>query len=215
MALVARLALALALAAVVVNAQSAVVVNLSAPVRPQSPAAMHAQSLAAVNSSASVNSGTAATVNAQSADVPVVPEVFQVLEMPLTLTNPVLVKIKNGYVLKCSLANTSEFRELGFRYSIAVVDTDTKIVATRSEGFRLAPDETKIVTFRTPLRLSLKGGERLVLMVEQLVSTDYVWEVLQAKEALTNYAGGDYSTTPHVLRILNQVDAPMQVRVPF
>jgi hypothetical protein len=63
--------------------------------------------------------------------------------------------------------------------------------------------------------LSLKGGERLVLMVEQLVSTDYVWEVLQAKEALTNYAAGDYSITPRVLRVLNQVDAPIQSRIRF
>lgn len=203
MALVARLALALALTAAAVNAQSAAVGN--------------AQSAVAINvpSAVAVNPQSVAGVNAQSADVPVVPEVFQVLEMPLTLTNPVLVKIKNGYVLKCSLVNTSEFRELGFRYSIAVVDTETKIVATRSEGFRLAPDETKIVTFRTPLRLSLKGGERLVLMVEQLVSTDYVWEVLQAKEALTNYAAGDYSITPRVLRVLNQVDAPIQSRIRF
>ena len=161
---------------------------------------------------------TAAAANAQSAGtpaVPMVPEVFQVFEMPLTVTNPVLVVTKNGYVLKCSLSNSSEFRELGFRYSIAVVDTEPKIVATRSEGFRLAPDETKIVTFRTPLRLSLKGDERLVLMVEQLVSTDYVWEVLEAKRALTSYAAGDYSTMPHVLRVLNQVDAPLQVQVPF
>lgn len=165
---------------------------------------------------------TAAAVNAQSAGapavppaVPIVPEVFAVFEMPLTVTNPVLVPTKNGYVLKCSLSNSSEFRELGFRYSIAVVDTEPKIIATRSEGFRLAPDEIKIVTFRTPLRLSLKGDERLVLMVEQLVSTDYVWEVLEAKKNLMSYAAGDYSVMPHVLRVLNQVDAPPQVQIRF
>lgn len=157
----------------------------------------------------------AVAASAQSADVPVVPEVFQVLELPLTVTNPVLTPAKNGYVLKCSLANTSDYRALGFRYSLAVIDTDPRIIATRSEGFRLAPDEIKIVTFRTPLKSNLKGNERLVLMVEQLVTTDYVWEVLQAKEALTNYADGDYSTTPHVLRVLNQVDSPVQVRMPF
>lgn len=153
---------------------------------------------------------TTGVVSAQSVDLPVVPEVFQVLELPLTVTNPALVKTKSGYLLKCSLANASEFRQLGFRYSIAVVDVanEPRIIANRSEGFTLGPYQTKNVTFKTPLRLNLKGDERVVLMVEQLISTDYIWEVLQAKEALTSYAAGDYSTTPHVLRVLNQVDAP-------
>ncbi|HEY2961250.1 MAG TPA: hypothetical protein VGJ37_02470 [Pyrinomonadaceae bacterium] len=160
---------------------------------------------------------TASVVSAQSVEVPVIPEVFQVFELPITITNPALVKTKNGYVLKCSLANGSESRELGFRYSLAVVDAanEARIIVNRSEGFALAPYQTKNVTFRTPLRLNLKGDERLVLMVEQLVSTDYVWEVLQAKEALASYAAGDYSTTPRVLRVLNQVDAPVQLRIPF
>ena len=156
---------------------------------------------------------TAGVVSAQSGNAPgvtVVPEVFQVLELPLTVSNPSLVKTRSGFLLKCSLANASEFRQLGFRYSLAVVDTanEPRIIANRSEGFTLAPYQTKNVTFKTPLRLSLKGDERVVLMVEQLISTDYIWEVLQAKEALTRYAAGDYSTTPHVLRVLNQVDAP-------
>jgi len=192
MALVARLVLALALTAVAANAQSADVRAVPGGVRVQEAARV-------------VQDGA-----------PVVPDVFQVVEIPLTLTNPLLVKTKNGYLLKCSLANTSEYRELGFRYSIALIDTETKIIVTRSEGFRLAPDEIKIVTFRTPLKLNLKGDERLVLMVEQLVSTDYVWEVIQAKEDLINYANGDYSTPPRVLRVLNQVDArPLPVSIPY
>ena len=199
MALVARLVLALALTAVAVNAQSAAAHVVSGGARGQDAAR-------AVQDGARVVQDGA----------PVVPDVFQVVEIPLTLTNPLLVRTKNGYLLKCSLANSSEYRELGFRYSIALIDTETKIIVTRSEGFRLAPDEIKIVTFRTPLKLSLKGDERLVLMVEQLVSTDYVWEVIQAKEALMSYANGDYSTPPRVLRVLNQVDArPLQVSIPY
>src|SRR6185369_4542749 len=44
---------------------------------------------------------TVSTVAAQSAEVPPTPEVFQVFELPLTLTNPTLVKTKHGYMLKC------------------------------------------------------------------------------------------------------------------
>jgi len=151
-----------------------------------------------------------AAVAAQSVDVSVTPEVFQVFDLPINVTNPSLVKTKSGYVLKCALANSSEFRQLGFRYSLAVIDSSgATSVVSRNEAFRLAPYQVKSVTFKAPVRLNLKGDERLVLMVEQVISTDYVWEVVQAKEALASYIAGDYSTTPRVLRVLNQVDAPI------
>ena len=160
---------------------------------------------------------TVSVVPAQSVEVSLTPEVFQVLELPLTITNPSLVKTKNGYVLKCSLSNASEFRQLGFRYSLAVIDSATgrSRVISRNEGFTLAAYQTKTVTFKTPLRLNLKGDERLVLMAEQAISTDYVWEVVQAKEALASYIDGDYSNIPHVLRVLNQVDAPVRLQIRF
>ena len=152
---------------------------------------------------------------AQSVDVSITPEVFQVLDLPTTITNPSLVKTKNGYVLKCSLANSSEFRQLGFRYSLATIDSTTGAISvvSRNEAFRLAPYQAKTVTFKAPLRLNLKGDERLVLLTEQVISTDYVWEVVQAKEAVGRYISGDYSTTPRVLRVLNQVDAPIPLRI--
>ena len=152
---------------------------------------------------------------AQSVDVSITPEVFQVFDLPVAVTNPSLIKTKNGYILKCSLANSSEFRQLGFRYSLAVIDSSTGAVSVvnRTEAFRLAPYQAKTVTFKAPLRLSVKGDERVVLMVEQVISTDYVWEVVQAKEALANYISGDFSTPPRVLRVLNAVDVRMPLQM--
>ena len=160
---------------------------------------------------------TVSVVPAQSAGVPLTPEVFQVFELPVSVSNPTLVKTKRGYLLNCVLANASEFRQLGFRYSLTVVDeaNGTTSIIGRNEGFTLAPYQSKNVSFKTPLRLKLNGDERLVLMVEQVTSTDYVWEVMQAKEALGNYLTGDYSTTPRVLRMLNQVDAPVPLLIKF
>jgi hypothetical protein len=160
---------------------------------------------------------TVSMVPAQSAGVSLIPEVFQVFELPITITNPTLVKSKHGYVLKCALANASEFRQLGFRYSLAVIDSGTgaTTLVSRNEGFTLGPYQTKNMTFTTPLRLKLNGDERLVLMPEQVISTDYVWEVVQAKDALASYISGDYSTTPRVMRMLNQVDAPVPLRIIF
>jgi hypothetical protein len=142
-------------------------------------------------------------------------EVFQVIELPITITDTALVKTKDGYLLKCLLSNNSEFRALGLRYSLAVVDSMnvTNAVVTRNEGLRLTQYQTKSMTFRTPIKLKLKADQRLVLMLEQVVSTDYLWEVMKAKEALASYTTGDYSVVPRVLRVNTQVDAPPRTRV--
>ena len=71
---------------------------------------------------------------------------------------------------------------------------------------------TKTLTFKTPIKFKQKDGERLVLMVEQVISRESIWEVVKAKDALEAYARGDYSVMPAVLRVANQVDAPMTRR---
>ena len=164
----------------------------------------------------SVVVATCSSVAAQSAVERVEIEVLPVLELPVTVNKPVLVKGKNGYLLKCSLTNGSEFRQLGFRYSLAIVDAaGANRIVSRSEGFKLLPFETREVTFQTPLQVKLKHGARLVLMLEQNISTDYVWEVIKAKDVLAEYLAGDYSITPRVIRVRNQVDAPPRLQFFF
>jgi hypothetical protein len=150
-----------------------------------------------------------------SPEITVSVEVFPVLELPVAIRNSVLVKTKGGYLLRCSLSNSSEFRQLGLRYSLAVLDSSdsgTRHVVSRSEGFSLAAFQTDDVTFAAPLRLKLKGDERLVLMLQQSISTDYVWDILNPKESLTAYLTGDFSITPQVLRVRNQVDTRPELR---
>ena len=91
---------------------------------------------------------TCSSVVAQAAAERVEIEVLPVLELPVTVNKPVLVKGKNGYLLKCSLTNASEFRQLGFRYSLAIVDaTGATNIVSRSEGFKILPYVTRDVTF--------------------------------------------------------------------
>ena len=144
-------------------------------------------------------------------------EVFQVIELPITITDTALVKTKDGYSLQCQLSNNSEFQALGLRYSLALVDSmnETKSLITRNESLKLAEFQTKSVTFKTPLKLKIKPNERLVLMLEEIMSTDYMWAVMKPKEALTSYIAGDYSVAPRVQRLSNQVDAPIPPRVIF
>ena len=154
--------------------------------------------------------------SAADAAKPLEIEVLPVLELPVTANKPVLVKGKNGYLLKCSLMNSSEFRQLGFRYSLAIVDAaSSHKIVSRNEGFTLLPYQTREVTFKTPLQVRIKPGGRLVLMLEQTISTEYVWEVMKAKDVLHAYLTGDYSITPRVLRVSNHVDAPPRIQVFF
>jgi len=137
-------------------------------------------------------------------------EVVQVIDLPLTISETALVKTKDGYLLKCLLSNNSEFRTLGLRYSLAVVYASNEVnaVVTRNEGIKLRQYQTKSVTFKTPVKLKMKTDARLVLILEQVVSTEYVWEVVKAQENLAAYIQGDYSVVARVLRLTNQVDTP-------
>jgi len=137
-------------------------------------------------------------------------EVFQINELPITITETKLVGTKDEYLLKCVVSNNSEFRALGLRYSLTVVDTmnQAKTVVTRNESVKLRQSQIKSATFRTPIKLKIKPNERLVLMLEQVISTDYIWEVVKAKENLEAYIAGDYSVVPRVLRLRNQFDTP-------
>ena len=138
-------------------------------------------------------------------------EVFQVLDLPLNLHEALLVKAERGYLLKLSLANSSELKLIGLRYSLMSIDSENKVRlrVNRTEGFSIAPYKTKSLTFKTPIRFK-SNGERLVLMIEQVISRESIWEVVKAKDALDAYARGDYSVIPVVLRVANQVDAPIR-----
>jgi hypothetical protein len=144
-------------------------------------------------------------------------EVFQVIGLPLVVHEASLLKSEKGYLLKLALANTSELKMIGLRYSLATIDSDnqTKLVTNRTEGFSIEAYETESLTFKTPIKFKPAGGDRLVLMLEQVVSRESIWEVVKAKEAFEAYARADYSVVPIVLRVPNQVDVPMRPRIIF
>jgi hypothetical protein len=150
-------------------------------------------------------------------DLPI--EVLQVLELPLNVHEASLVKSEKGggYLLKLALANSSELKLMGLRYSLITINSESKpqFRVNRTEGFALPAYATKSLTFKTPIKFKIKDGERLVLMVEQVISRESIWEVVKAKEALEAYARGDYSVIPAVMRVSNQVDAPPSLRMPF
>jgi hypothetical protein len=142
-------------------------------------------------------------------------EVFQVLDLPLTVHEASLVKSERGYLVKLAVGNSSEVKLVGLRYSLVRIDSrnQMQLLANRNEGFALPAYASKTMTFKTPVRFKPRDGERLVLMVEQVVSPEWIWDVVKAKDALEAYAQGDFSVMPTVMKMLNQVDAPFTPRV--
>src|SRR5215510_14066879 len=145
----------------------------------------------------------------------VVAEVILVPELPLNVHEAALVKTDKGYLLKCRFSSTEDVPLIGLRYSLTLIEpvTGVRPITNRIEGFDLPPYSSKTVTFATPMRFRQTDGSRLVLMLEQVVSRESIWEVIKAKDVLEGYIKGDYSIEPHVLRVANQVDAPLQTRI--
>lgn len=142
-------------------------------------------------------------------------DVFQVLDLPLNVHQASLIKTERGQFLRLSLGNSSDLKIIGLRYSIVSIDVrnEVQVRVNRSEGFSIPAYGTKTLTFKTPLRLKQRDGERFILMIEQVISRESIWEVVKAKDALEAYALGDFSVTPTVLRVPNQVDAPPGGRI--
>jgi hypothetical protein len=168
--------------------------------------------LASVAAGAQDKSNKTSRTNSESA---VSIEVFQVLDLPLTVHEASLVKSERAYVVKLAAGNSSEEKLVGLRYSLVTIDSKNQmqLLVNRNEGCLVPAYASRTLIFKTPIRLKLKGGERLVLMVEQVMSPEWIWDVLKAKDALEAYTRGDYSVMPGVMKMLNQVDAPDVPRV--
>src|SRR5215510_16200006 len=85
-------------------------------------------------------------------------ETFQVLELPLNITDVKLEQSEKGFVLQSSLANSSTQRILGFRYLLLVTDGNNaaRSLVSREEGCKLEAYATRNVKFRITSSIKLK-----------------------------------------------------------
>lgn len=143
-------------------------------------------------------------------------DVMQVLELPVSITNPVLSRTEKGYLLKCEISNSSNDRILGLTYLFLVLDPANKarMIASGTAAFRLAGYSTKELAFQTSKKLKLGLGDRAVLAVEQLIGRESIWVVLNSRQSLETYGRGDSYLIPEVKRMLNQVDSNPRLRLP-
>lgn len=140
-------------------------------------------------------------------------EVFQVIDLPLSIRDVRLVETNKGYVLRAVLSNSTDEQMVGLRYSLVEADVPKpRLITNRIEGFTLTAYSSREMTFQTPIRFRAKDGARLLLMLEQAVTPLDIWEVVKAKEALDAYIAADYSIIPRVIHASNQTDAPLPGR---
>lgn len=137
-------------------------------------------------------------------------EVFQVIELPLSIRDVELLKTKNGYQLRGVLSNNTETQMIGLKYSLVQLDVNEKrVVSNRIEGFKLAAYSSSEVTLESPFQLQWREGARFILMLEQAFTTHDIWEVLKASEALDAYISADFSVVPRVIHAPNHTDSPL------
>ena len=149
----------------------------------------------------------------QRKSVPV--EVYQVVGLPLNIHEASLVEQDTGYVLRCRMSSEPTDSILGMRYSLTAIDAvgGPRPIVNRIEGFQLDAASAKTITFAASIKIKPQAGDRLVLMLEQVLSRETIWEVIKAKDAIEAYVRGDFSIQPTVLRVANQIDAPVATPV--
>jgi hypothetical protein len=135
-------------------------------------------------------------------------DVMQVLELPAHISNPMLLRSEQRYLLKFQISNNSDDRILGFTYQLLVLDSTNKVrmMAGQTATLKLAGYATKGLTLRLPEKLKIKGDDRVVLAIDQVITRYEIWAVLNSREALEAYGRGDY-LAPEVKHVLNQVDS--------
>ena len=135
-------------------------------------------------------------------------DVMWVLELPAQISNPMLYRSEQGYVLRIKISNNSDDRILGFTYQLIVLDSTNKLrkIASRTCALKLPGYSSKDLTLRQPRKLKFKNGDHVVLAVDQVITRDAIWAFLNSREAIDAYRRGDY-LVPEVKKVLNQVDS--------
>jgi len=138
-------------------------------------------------------------------------EIFPVDGLPLGIGSASLARSRTGRLLQLSVSNNSDEPILGIRYWLLIVDSENQLrrALDQSEGLRLDAYATKGISFSAPSRLKIGSNDRVFMVVAQVIGRESIWEVRRARESLLDFVKGAGYTMPSVLRVLNQVDAPL------
>ena len=85
-------------------------------------------------------------------------EVFQVLDLPLTVHEASLVKSERGYLVKLAVGNSSEVKLAGLRYSLVTIDSKNQmqLLVNRNEGFAVPAIRIQNFDFQNTTQVQTK-----------------------------------------------------------
>ena len=135
---------------------------------------------------------------------------FDVLDMPVRIDEPKLLKVNDHYVLNCAIANRATEPLLGLRLILIIVGPDGKARKriNWSEESALAPASINTFELRPPLseKDKLQKTERLLLAVDEAIGRETIWRVVDSEKALRAYARGQNDIAPRVRTVVNNDD---------
>ena len=136
------------------------------------------------------------------------PEVFDVLQLPVSIGPASLQQAADGYEWHGSAANRSDEQVLGLRLLLLVVNESGQVRggAAWSERVEVAGYATEECAFKIPMKLKIKRSDRVVLMIEQVIGRASIWNVVKAEEALKGYVTGEAYASPEVQHVSNLFD---------
>ncbi len=133
---------------------------------------------------------------------------FDVLELPARIDEPKLVKLANGYSLKCAIANRSDEPLLGVRVILIIVGRDGKLRTrvTWSEESPVASSSISLFEFTVPIKQKTQNTDKLFLGVDEVIGRETIWHAVDAEKALRAYSRGEHDIVPKVKAVANKYD---------
>lgn len=140
---------------------------------------------------------------------------FDVLELPARIDEPTLVKLGNGYSLKCAIANRSDEPLLGVRVILIIVGRDGKLRTrvTWNEESPVASSSISLFEFAVPIKQKMQTTDNLFLSVDEVIGRETIWRAVDAEKALRAYSRGEHDIVPKVKAIANKYDRDGSPRV--
>jgi hypothetical protein len=148
---------------------------------------------------------------------------FDVLELPARIDEPKLVKLANGYSLKCAIANRSDEPLLGLRVILMIVGHEGKLRTrmTWSEESPVSSSSIGLFEFPVSIKQKVLTTDKLFLAVDEVIGRETIWRALDAEKALRAYSRGQHDIVPKVKAVANKDDRqkgpiviPLRLRKP-
>jgi hypothetical protein len=137
---------------------------------------------------------------------------FDILELPARIDEPKLVRLGNGYSLKCAIANRSDEPLLGLRVVLLIVGRDGKLRThvNWSEESPVASSSISLFEFPVRVKQKIQTTDNLFLAIDEVIGSETIWSAVDTEKALRAYSRGQHDIVPKVRIVANKYDGNRQ-----